>query len=40
VGLVRKDFPLQAQIMNMVGPGELEGIVTALLKEAKRRGLR
>jgi hypothetical protein len=40
VGLVRKDFPLQAQIMNMVGPGELEGIVTALYKEAKRRGLR
>lgn len=40
VGLVRKDFPLQAQIMNMVGPGELEGIVAALYKEAKRRGLR
>ncbi len=40
VGLVRKDFPLQAQIMKMVGPGELEGIVTALYKEAQRRGLR
>ncbi|AEJ20697.1 hypothetical protein [Gracilinema caldarium] len=39
VGLVRKDFPLQAQIMNLVGPGELEGIVSALYKEAKRRGL-
>jgi hypothetical protein len=39
VGLVRKDFPLQAQIMNLVGPGELEGIVKAIFKEAKRRGL-
>ncbi|WP_304222115.1 hypothetical protein [Gracilinema caldarium] len=39
-GLVRKDFPLQAQIMKMVGPGELEGIVTALYKEAQRRGLK
>ncbi len=40
VGRVRKDFPLQAQIMKLAGPGELEGIVKAILKEAKRRGLK
>ncbi|MCX7655287.1 MAG: hypothetical protein N2Z76_02045 [Treponemataceae bacterium] len=40
VGLVRKDFPLQEQIMSLVGAGELEGIVRAIYKEALRRGLR
>ncbi|TCW61690.1 hypothetical protein C5O22_04700 [Treponema sp. J25] len=40
IGLVRKDFPLQEQIMSLVGAGELEGIVRALYKEALRRGLR
>lgn len=40
VGLVRKDFLLQAQIMKMVGPRELEEIVAAIFNEAKRRGLR
>lgn len=37
VSLIRQDFPLQIQIMNLVGPGELEGMFRSIYKEILRR---
>jgi hypothetical protein len=37
VFLIRQDFPLQVQIMNWVGAGELEGMFRSIYKEIRRR---
>jgi hypothetical protein len=37
VSLIRQDFPLQVQIMNLVGAGELEGMFRSIYKEILRR---